>query len=569
MSKRPFLFALALPVILAVACSRAPAPTAETPAANPESPLGRDNVRVVIPEDKQAAMCEPGKEHWRIQASPIRGGIVHGSQSAPDLDVIKGTANGLRPMRLVYESLLRMRFCFGEDLGVLPGLAKSWNVSPDGLTWTLNLRDGVKWHDKPPVNGRAFTSADVAWNIDFQLKGGALKPFWEGITHQEPNLSTIVIKMAEPHPDFLTQLAYRTNVMAPHEVVDQNLDFKQVAIGTGPLVVQEFKPGVSMTLARRTDYYDVGADGKPLPYIDGLQETGLADRVAITTALRTGQLEYGSVDTAQELQEFQKTQRDRWRFSTPVGTLIRSVWFNPTKKPWDDVRLRRAVSLAIARDDVIQAARGGSAVPSGFMPVGFPAAWSFETLKTKFKQDVEGARKLVADAGYKPGELPAPIVTTQDYSQEAEVITENLKAIGMNANVDVRETGAGGASTTVILARGDFSLLYGPTPTAFFPDFYMHTILHGSSPQDYIRLKDPEIDRLAQAAHIENDPAKRKVALEQLQEKLRDVAAYAPVLNPINLQLESCKLQNFKPWSNNSFLLEGLREGWLDPNGKC
>src|SRR5581483_5173961 len=110
--------------------------------------------------------CSPGQEWWRTAGAPKRGGTFTFGSKANVIDNLDPTAPGnAAALAQVYETLLQKRGCWDDDTAVSPMLAKSWQVSPDGLTWTLALRDDVKWHDLPPVNGRAFTSEDAAWSI--------------------------------------------------------------------------------------------------------------------------------------------------------------------------------------------------------------------------------------------------------------------------------------------------------------------------------------------------------------------------------------------------------------------
>ena len=132
----------------------------------------------LAPQEQRGEQCEEGKEVWRTQGTPKRGGAFVQANSTPSRAfLLDPTAQGsatLNEKPQIYERLLRPRACYYEDTVMLPALAKSWERSGDGLTWTFKVRDGVRWHDKPPVNGRPFTSADIAWTIEHQKQGGNL-----------------------------------------------------------------------------------------------------------------------------------------------------------------------------------------------------------------------------------------------------------------------------------------------------------------------------------------------------------------------------------------------------------
>ena len=100
---------------------------------------------------------------------------------------------------------MEYRGCYYEDFQVLkPSLAKSWEFSPDGKTWTFHLRNDVKWQQLPPVNGRRFTSADVAWVANFHVEQKTrYRSFFENVAIETPNDYTVVVKLNAPNPDFL------------------------------------------------------------------------------------------------------------------------------------------------------------------------------------------------------------------------------------------------------------------------------------------------------------------------------------------------------------------------------
>lgn len=228
--------------------------------------------------------CEPGKEHWRTAGTPIRGGafVYVGGNTGLGTEHLDTTAPGGGHNALqVYEHLVDTRACYYEDTVMVPNLAKSWQVSADGLTWTLKLDERVKWQNLPPVNGRALTSADVGWMIDHQKKEGQLKSTWAPITHEEPDAQTIILKLKDPDPDFLGNvLGERLNVMMPREIKEQYNDFKTVAVGTGPYIMKQFIPNQIRLEERNPNYREMGVDGKPLPYIDRIEFPVLADLAA-------------------------------------------------------------------------------------------------------------------------------------------------------------------------------------------------------------------------------------------------------------------------------------------------
>lgn len=318
--------------------------------------------------------CDDGKEWWRSSDSPKRGGTFRWLNPVPIRPYrIDPTAPGQASVvnyPQIYERLVRPRACYYEDTVMEPSLAESWTTTSDGLTWTFKLRNGVKWQNVAPVNGRQFTSADVAFTIDHQKAGGNLKSFWEPISHTEPDPLTIVLKLPEPDADFLGKLGEGQTFIVPREVKDQHGDYKNVAIGTGPYIMKEFQPEQVTTLVRNPDWWGAkGPNGQTLPHIDEIQIIKTGDYVADVAAMRSGQADlnasqgYNKVDA-----EALKSANPKMKPMDDVSSTVWNMYFNLNKKPFDDVRVRRAFAYALDFDEVNQGGDfQGGGIRSGFL----------------------------------------------------------------------------------------------------------------------------------------------------------------------------------------------------------
>src|SRR5581483_10177751 len=147
--------------------------------------------------------------------------------------------------------LIETRACYYEDTAFVPGLATSWQVSPDGLTYTFKLRQDAKWQNVAPVNGRPFVSKDVAWTIELQKAGGQLGSAWKPVQYETPDDYTVVLKLIETNADFLGNVVGdRNQYILPHEVKETYGDFKSHAVGTGPYMLKEYIPQQRVTEVR-------------------------------------------------------------------------------------------------------------------------------------------------------------------------------------------------------------------------------------------------------------------------------------------------------------------------------
>jgi len=545
-------------VLLAAACA---GPASRQLVDEPE-PLAKQQAQ------QASVRCEPGKEHWRSPGPPTRGGIFRrsggydvGGMNSIDLSAPERPNPG--PIANVYGHLVTPRACYYEDGAMEPDIANSWEVSLDGRTWTFRLKDGVRWHNKPPVNGRAFTAADVAWTIEHVKKGGGLRVYWDGVEHEEPDAHTVMLKLKEPDAEFLGKVGDPSNAMFPREVHEQYGDFKQVAIGTRSFMLKEFRPGQFSHVVRNPDWKEMGEDGKPLPYIDEIQAIVFGDYAAEVAAVRANQLDLNSTTG------FRKLEADALRQANPklqpfqdVAATPWGLWLNHRRKPLDDVRVRRAISLAIDREEIILR-QGGGAVLAGFIPPAIGEfAWSQEKVREKFKADPETAKRLLQEAGYGPTQLKLSMKSVVRYIQDAEVAQSQLKAAG----IEVALSNEGARSANSILSEQGWDTVWsGQSPSSTFADRWMSVWQTGSS-QNYLGFSDPEADRLILAQRREIDPAKRKQLLDQLQDVLYDRAAYAPAISLVYYRFYSCQVKNMRP-THPSQNMEGIARAWLDPTG--
>ena len=510
--------------------------------------------------------CTPGKEYYLSKDPPKRGGIFQKTGASANLDPTVGSGVVVGQMGQVYDTLLEQRSCFFEDIDVIPSLVKSWSVSADGKVWNMKLRDDVKWHNKPPVNGRKFTSADVAWTIDYQKKGAVLKTYWQDVNYTTPDANSIIMTLAQPRADFVYQLSLTQNVIVPREVYEQYGDFKTVAIGTGAFMMKHNIPNQISVQERNPDYYDMGRDGKPLPYVDGIENHGLADRTATEAAFLAGQLDVGGPETKDDADRWQKTMPKAQRGGGVRGTL-HALFFNMSVKPWDDVKLRKAIAPGIVRDDILLGSRKGSFAESGFIPGAFPNfMWSVDKLHEKFKADPELSKKLLAEAGYGPGTVKVVMKTTGQYAQDAEVVQNHLQKIGINSTISVETPQAGGGGASIILNRGDYDIMWGVPIPSTFPDYWAYDIIRGGTATNIPRINDPKINELADAQRVELDVSKRKVLIDQIQERMYELMPFVPVMSTVTYSFYNCRVRNAAPDMPNSSVRYAVGL-WLDSTG--
>lgn len=371
---------------------------------------------------------------------PRRGGVV--TFASPDpvnehLDMHKSqdpaTARFITPM---YSKLLE--FEHGPDqtgLEVVPDLARDWEISGDGLTYTFHLRKNVVWHDMPPVNGRKFTSDDVLATFDRVRKLPADHAWqFEAVADiTAPDEHTVVIELDKPYAPFLTYLAHPWNVIYPREGVEGKYDLEAKVIGTGPFMLDAWERDEQMVRVRNPEYFLKGR-----PYLDELHSVVIQEPSATAAALRSGRITVGGFKDPGQTSDLSSTP-DLKSLKVLGGPVTLNLQLD--KEPFTDLRVRRAVAMAIDFERLGKSVRGDYVLSSTVPPVSGEFALPPEEIKKVRPYDPERARQLLAEAGHPSGFSTEMVV--QELSPEdirgAEFMVQDLKKIGIDVKLQVHD----------------------------------------------------------------------------------------------------------------------------------
>jgi ABC-type transport system substrate-binding protein len=486
---------------------------------------------------------------------PKRGGTLETSVGKdPETLEIVHSVNG--PLRisssLVYRRLVQFRGTEYSDTQVEPDMADSWTVSPDGKLVTFKLHQGIRWHNVAPVNGREFTSADVAWTVDWYKKNspeyGWLYDWVTGV--ETPDKYTVIFHSEKPNAEALMNLAVDNNVILPHEVWEQDGNFRSKMIGTGPFMWKGWEPGVKIVLDRNPDYWEVSElDGKPLPYLDQIICYVMPDYATRMAAYRSGKIaghRWGFQPDTKDVEPLfkgMKSQR-RWdgvHFLSGGGLII-----NTTRKPWDDVRVRRAASMALDREALIHDVAQGSAQWMPFVSSSFTDyAWPQEKLKglEYLQYHPDRARALLQEAGI--GDTLIPIDFHPDPLPSAKVLVETVqqmwKDVGMNVTIDAVDvpTSYGRRET------GEYSVFgNGVGFSSASLDAATRQLYTADGGRNYGRVRDPKLEELGAAQAQALDVEKRKQLVDQFQQQMYDQMWLIPTYDKLETLIN-------QPWAKN------------------
>ena len=342
-------------------------------------------------------------------------------------------------------------------------LAESWE-QPDPLTYVFNIRKGVHWHNKAPMNGRELTAHDIEYNFhrvlgmgDFAEAGptafGGADPLknlpLESVTATDD--STIVMKLTEPRLDMLrvASMNEATTVMPP-EVIEQHGDVQdwRNLVGTGPFMVTDVVEDSHITWAKNPDYwgYDEKYPENRLPYVDQLSMAIIPEEASTVAALRSGAIDFRTWNTALDSAESLK--------KTNPDIAVHTIWFRSSdsfapdhrRPPFNDINVRRAMQMALDNPTIAATYWKGYAdpTPAGLIGVdGFhnPFEEWDEEVKQWFRYDPEAAEQPLDEAGYERGPDGIRFKTTLNYGawatlDFAEIAAAYWAEIGVEVEID-------------------------------------------------------------------------------------------------------------------------------------
>ena len=433
-------------------------------------------------------------------------------------------------------------FLFPPDHTV-GALAESWS-QPDALTYIVKVRQGVRWHDKAPMNGRALTAQDIEYNYHRLLGLGSgfterTAMVWELVSNANiekvtaTDESTVVFKLERPN---LTILPAILNSFAgwvyPPEVIKEHGDAGawENLVGTGPYMLTEVVEGSSATWDRNPDYW--GPDEKypenRLPYIDQLRVLIMTEPATRLAGLRTGRLDYlgragaAQLRTIEQIEGLQRTNPELviWPY---FGRSDNGVGMNIQVEPFDDIRVRKAMQMAINLEEINSAYYKGFAdiIPQGQLNRTISQAvtqfddWP-EEVKEVFTYDPEGAKRLLAEAGYPDG-FKTSMVHLERYDLNyIQLLASYWKEIGVEVEIDVQSP----ASHAAKRAAREFVMTNAEAagkalPLSGFTTRYGTGVGHNSS-----NVEDPWYD-----AKI--NEAKEASTMEELNSLVKELDQYA------------------------------------------
>ncbi|HXH12367.1 MAG TPA: ABC transporter substrate-binding protein [Alphaproteobacteria bacterium] len=487
------------------------------------------------------------------QEKPQRGGHLNVALAGdpPSLDMHQESTFLVQiPMAPAYNNLIE--FDPHNYPNIVGDVAKSWTVSDDHLAYTFTLHQGVKFHD-----GSELTSADVKASFDRIVSPpeGVVSPrrsYYVAVKRIEaPDPYTVVFRLHYPSPSFLSMVANPFNWILSKKYLDQDPNYYRLhEMGSGPFKLKKYVRGSYIEMERNPDYWKKG-----LPYMDGITYFIIKDTSARANAIRSGRadVEFRGLPPA-DVDNIKKDVGDKVVVAYPRALFNWGVGINVDKKPFDDERVRKAMTLAIDRYDMAKtlAPLTGLETVGGLLHPDTPWALSGEELQAlpgygkDHQANLREAKRLLAEAGYPHGFQT--VLTNRNvklpYIDLGVYLISSWKKIGVEAEHKIEES----ATWSKTRLTRDFELLLDPYGSTMVgdPDELMVKFVGGSS-TNFGRFREPVADALFEQQKTEINEQKRIQLVKEMQKAILEKAWWIPALWWTRAEVRSARIRNYEP----------------------
>ena len=494
------------------------------------------------------------------------GGLDLAVQIGPDPETVDPALNTAIDASNVILHAFETLLTFDENNDIVPGQAESFDVSDDGLTYTFHLRDGLKWSDGSDFTAEDFvyswkrladpmTAAPYAADMLSMVKGydEAAAGDIDALGVSAPDTKTLVVELSSPCVYFDKIITHASMAPVKKDVVDANGDQWALApetyISNGPLKMIEWVPGSHMTFAKNENYWN--ADKVTL---NSLKFVLMEDSNAAYSAYQTGEVQMIKDIPTEEIPSLQDSPD--YHLDPRLATSY--TIFNTQKAPFDDAKVRMALSLAVDREYVANTLMIGTVAPAtNFVGPGISdaeAGSSFEEVTRKnnggdffnvnnYEADLEKAKELLAEAGYPNGEgFPIIEYMTNDagYNKPvAEYLQSAWKDLGITMDIKIVEW----STFTPTRRAGDFEICRGGWVYDYDDPSNMLNLLASTSGNNDGKYSNPEVDKLLEEARSTADKAEHYEKLHAAENLIMEDAAVSPLVYSSDFYLQNPKLK--------------------------
>jgi len=490
---------------------------------------------------------------WAAAGVPRRGGVLKAAFSADPagFDPVRGPSG---MSHVVIEQVYSTLMALDPDAKPYPELAESYQVSDGGLTYTFRLRRGVKFH-----NGDDLTAADVKFTFD-RLRApnsgysyGAQVETIKSVDVVDPH--TVQFRLTKVTGPFLIYMAFPGSSIVPKKLVESGLDLNAKPVGTGPFRFVSYEPRTAIKFERNPNYFEAGK-----PYVDAMEYRIISDITALTNALLSGVVNFSNEIPPKDFAKV-KANPDLAAL-TLEGSRYNWLLPNNSKEPFNNPKIRQAVSLALDRKALVEGAFFGLATPivGGVIP-----KWNWGFLDKQFvppRGDPEKASALVVEAGYPNGfettmTLPSSF---PNIMAMGPIVQANLAKAGIRAKLGTMEIPRYWDEVWST-SKFDITMMYWLSPLAD-PDDFVTNNYHCGMAINVQKYCSTAMDGLLEQAKTSSALDARKGLYTKMQELSMQDMPIVPLVNGWLLIGHTKKLENYRPMRTG--FLKTLKDAWIE-----
>ncbi len=443
-----------------------------------------------------------------------------------------------------YDWLFAWRPNAQGQFGVQPQLAKSWDVS--GNTIVFKLQENVKFHDGSPLDADA-----VVWNLKRMVQNpkSFAANFLPAVDKNNPaqtiNPLTVQLNLTRPSDAILSSLSDAINnaaIVSKKAADDHGEDWlKTNAVGTGPFKFVSFASGDKLVVTKNESYWQMGADGKPLPYADGATYRVIIEATTQFNEMRAGTADFMQNVPGRNVAAAKQIATARY-IESPFSGNKRQFFFNAIKPPFkDNLKLRQAIEYAIDRDAMAKALGQGIGIP---LPYEFvPGAIGYDNTVPAYSFDLDQAKALIKESGVT---LPLTVRLTAHNrevdTQQAQLIQAMLDKIGVKINLDIVERVAWGDKVRI---NNDFEMATRLSGVAVDPTNDLLVTWAEGGNSAYSRAKVPGLLDTLNQADASYDDKTRQQSFVKAQNLMYESAWFGYMWFELGNFLVDKRIQNF------------------------
>jgi peptide/nickel transport system substrate-binding protein len=453
--------------------------------------------------------------------------------------------------RYVYYLVFNTLVALDRGFNVVPELARSWQVSPDGKRVTFQLQRGVKFHD-----GTDFNADSVKWNIERILnpqtkspQRAQLEPAIASVAVVDPY--TVTVELKKPFAPLLAALAERPGFMVSSTAAQKlGQDFSQRPVGTGPFRFVEWVRDSQVILERFPDYWD-----KSKPYLDRVIYRAVPDPTVRLTMVRTGEVDIATDVDAKDIPSLHNEGSLRVSEMKPAARWTALQW-HVDEPPFNNKALRQAIAFAIDRNELKDVLlRGFGEAARG--PVS-PGLWWSDPSFQGIGHDIEMAKKKLAEAGYPNGFRGKFVVeNTPQWIRQTELLQAQLQKI--NVGMDIEPVNPADAYSRVVQKKTNWT--HASWTQRADPNGLLYILFHSKGNANTTGYSNPKVDELLEQAAGTYELERRRPLYHSVERMIIDDVPYVFLNYTAEFAVMSRKVQN---WGWIPDLIPRFRDLWLE-----